>query len=164
MSKDIKRLPDGTFAPGTSGNPAGRPLGARNKATIAAIEIAMSDKSDELTDRLVRYAWLGYPEAMRIYFNRLAPPRKGRPVQFPLPKLETLDDAEAYASAITQGVTDGALTPPEATELFRVLDAFERRHAKSSLAERLAELERLVSKDGQQGSTRGNRDDDEQQG
>jgi hypothetical protein len=37
-------------------------------------------------------------------FERLVPPRKDRPVTFPLPKLETADDAAAAMAAIAEGV------------------------------------------------------------
>jgi hypothetical protein len=31
---DLDRTPEGRFRPGQSGNPAGRPRGSRNKATV----------------------------------------------------------------------------------------------------------------------------------
>jgi hypothetical protein len=107
--------------------------------------MTMSNKADEITDRLVSYAWRGYPEAMRIRLSRMAPPRKGRPSPFAMPKVETLADVKIAATAIIQGVADGELTPPEAADLFQVLDRFERRHAKPGRPGILASLERLLT-------------------
>jgi hypothetical protein len=140
---DIQRNPDGTFAPGQSANPAGRPLGVRNKLALE-IEEMMRGPAKELTQKLIDYVWLGYPAALRIYFSRMAPVPKGRPVPFPLPKLEHEGDIDTASMLIVKAVAAGELTPAEASELQRVLDAFERRQKRWDLEERVANLERWV--------------------
>jgi len=120
-----ERTATGRFAPGCSGNPAGRPLGSRNKSTLA-LEDALATHTEELVDLLLRSASEGKGAALRICFDRIAPPRKGRPVPFELPPLTCPDDVVAAASAIVAGMAAGELTPQEARDMFKVLEAFQK--------------------------------------
>ena len=120
-----ERTATGRFAPGRSGNPAGRPPGSRNKSTLA-LEDALATHTEELVDLLLRSASEGKGAALRICFDRIAPRRKGRPVPFELPPLTCPDDVIAAASAIVAGMADGELTPQEARDMFKVLEAFQK--------------------------------------
>ena len=140
---EIERNPDGTFAPGQSGNPAGRPLGARNKTTLM-IEDMMRLPARQLTEKLIDLAQACDRTALRIYFSRMAPVPKGRPVPFPLPKLESEADIDDASMGIVMAVAAGNLAPTDARELQRVIEAFERRQKRSELEQRVAELERRV--------------------
>jgi predicted TPR repeat methyltransferase len=120
-----ERTTAGRFPPGRSGNPAGRPPGARNKSTVA-LEDALADRADELVEVLLRAATEGKAPALRICFDRLAPPRKGRPVPFALPPLASHGDVLTAAAGIVAGMAAGELTPQEAQEIFKVLEAFAR--------------------------------------
>jgi len=120
-----ERTATGRFPPGRSGNPAGRPPGARNKSTLA-LEDALAARSEDLVDALLRSARDGKGAALRICFDRLAPLRKGRPVPFELPPLACHDDVVAAAAQIVMGMADGELTPAEAQDIFKVLEAFAK--------------------------------------
>src|SRR5215203_5958726 len=74
----------GTFRPG---NP-GRPPGARNKATLAALAL-LEGEAEALTRRCVELALAGDTTALRLCLERLLP--KGRPVRLQLP-MRTLAD------------------------------------------------------------------------
>src|SRR5688500_18957812 len=90
-----RRGPDGKFAPGQSGNPRGRPLGARNKATVLAELIDAAD-SGAIVRNVVDRALAGDWPAQRVCFTRLVSPVKEAPVAFDLPPVATLADiAEA---------------------------------------------------------------------
>ena len=65
---ETERSATGRFPPGHSGNPAGRPPGARNKGTLA-LEDALAARSDQLVDALVRSAHEGKGAALRICFQ-----------------------------------------------------------------------------------------------
>jgi predicted TPR repeat methyltransferase len=120
-----ERTAAGRFPPGHSGNPAGRPPGSRNKSTLA-VEDALAARAEELVKLLLRSAWEGKGTALRICFDRIAPLRKGRPVPFELPPLACQDDVVAAASAIVMGMADGELTPQEAQDIFKVVEAFQK--------------------------------------
>ncbi|HLN09916.1 MAG TPA: DUF5681 domain-containing protein, partial [Xanthobacteraceae bacterium] len=120
-----ERTATGRFAPGRSGNPAGRPPGSRNRSTMA-LEDALAVHTEELVDLLLRSAADGKGAALRICFDRIAPLRKGRPVPFELPTLACHADLVAAASAIVAGMADGELTPAEAQDMFKVLEAFHK--------------------------------------
>jgi hypothetical protein len=54
-----------TFKPGQSGNPDGRPKGARNRATIAA-ERLLDGEADTLTRKAIQLAQQGDTTALRL--------------------------------------------------------------------------------------------------
>src|SRR5215217_606904 len=78
------------------GNP-GRPPGARNKATLAALAL-LEGEAEALTRRCVELALAGDVTALRLCLERLLP--KGRPVRLPLP-MRTLADLEAAGEAVS---------------------------------------------------------------
>jgi hypothetical protein len=67
------------FVKGQTLNPAaGRPVGARNKATLAA-EALFDGASDKLINKIIEMAEKGDPTALKICIDRILPPRKDRP-------------------------------------------------------------------------------------
>ena len=81
----------GRFRKGQSGNPAGRPRGARHKLTVLGEKILEADAA-AIMAAVVVSAKGGDPTAMRLCVERLVPVRKGRPVAFSMPRLTTADD------------------------------------------------------------------------
>jgi hypothetical protein len=113
------------FQPGQSGNPAGRPRGSRNKATIIA-EKVLDDSAGELTRAAIARALDGDPAALRACMDRLAPRLRHRPLDFDLPQLVTLADAPPAINAIAQGLAHGELDIEEAAVLLRAVREFTR--------------------------------------
>jgi Family of unknown function (DUF5681) len=111
------------FQIGQSGNPAGRPRGARNKRTLA-LENIMEGESEVITRKVVEMAKGGHITAIRLVIDRLAPVQKDRPVDFELPPLDTPADAVAASAAIVAAVAAGDLTPLEAAQLSKVVHAY----------------------------------------
>jgi len=138
---DDDRTPEGRFRPGQSGNPAGRPRGSRNKATVF-LEGLLDGQAETLIQRLVSEAVRGNMVALRMCFDRLEPRRRGRPVELALPRLESKADAVDAVAAIAAGITVGELTPAEAADLIKLVDAFVRVRAATDLERRVADLER----------------------
>ena len=67
------------------GNP-GRPKGARHRTTVA-IEVLLDGEAEALTRKAVEMALGGDTTAMRLCLERLAPPRRDRPVPSTWPRL-----------------------------------------------------------------------------
>jgi hypothetical protein len=118
------RLSSGRFGPGISGNPNGRPKGARNRATLLAESLRESE-AEALIRALVELALAGDKAALRFCVARLIPPLKGRPIA-----LELAQGAEADPSAVVtaslRAVADGEITPDEALALGRLVELRER--------------------------------------
>jgi hypothetical protein len=79
------------FQKGQSGNPAGRPRGARNKQSIAA-EKLFAD-AEELAKVAIDLAKAGDIAALRLCLDRICAPHRHRPVPFEMPSLGVAADA-----------------------------------------------------------------------
>ena len=66
---------DGRFRPGQSGNPKGKPKGARNKATLAAQSL-LDGEAEALTRKAVELAKAGDMTALRLCLERVVPSLK----------------------------------------------------------------------------------------
>jgi hypothetical protein len=88
------------FRKGVSGNPDGRPSGSRNKTTIA-VENLLDGEAEALTRKAIELAKRGDMAALSLCLERIAPPRKDRPVAFALPAIDTPAAAtKAMASSL----------------------------------------------------------------
>jgi hypothetical protein len=128
------------FSKGQSGNPGGRPLGARHKATLAA-EALLDGEAEGLTRKCIEAALHGDGAAMRICMDRILPPRKERPVSFRLPPLKSAEDAAAAMAAITDALAVGELTLSEAAEASAMVERFTRALEVGEFEKRLKALE-----------------------
>jgi hypothetical protein len=95
-----------TFKPGQSGNPDGRPKGARNRATVAA-ERLLDGEAEALSRKAVQLALAGDLSALRLCLDRVVPARKDRPVFFELPKMNEARAAVKASAAIVAAVASG---------------------------------------------------------
>ena len=144
----MKRAPENTapkqkaapFRKGQSGNPAGRPKGARNKATIA-LEALLDGEGEAITRKAIEMAMDGDTTAMRLVIERILPPRKDRPVMFTLPKLEVAVDAVKATAALAEAVASGDLTPSEAGEISKLVDGFTKAVEQHDIQQRLERIE-----------------------
>lgn len=100
------------FEKGKSGNPAGKPKGARHKTTLLA-EKLMQDDAENIVNAVLKAAHNGDMTAARIVLDRIAPPRRDNLVRFTLPKIERASDAATASAAILDAVAEGELTPAE---------------------------------------------------
>ena len=135
MSEITEKIQGTKFAPGKSGNPSGRPKGARNKTTMA-IEALLEGEAEDLTRKAIEMAKAGDGPALRMCLDRLAPPRKDAPVCFDLPPIKSVADAVEASSALLSAVAGGDVTPDEAARIMSLLTShkvlvetgeFERR-------------------------------------
>lgn len=128
------------FKPGRSGNPAGKAKGTRNRTTVA-LEAILQGEAESITRKAVELAQAGDTVALRLCLDRLIPVRKDRPISFELPAIETPADLTKATSAILSGVAAGDITPSEAAELSKLVEAHVRALETKDFAERLAALE-----------------------
>jgi hypothetical protein len=135
----------GRWRKGASGNSAGKPRGARHKATLAA-ETLLEGEAEALSRKAVELALRGDVSALRLCLDRIVPPRRDRPVCFELPKMIESKDAVSALAAIVGAVAAGELTPGEAAELSKVVDGYARTLQTVELEERLSKLEKAVAK------------------
>ena len=93
----------GRFGPG---NP-GRPAGARNRTTLAVLEL-LDGQAEALTQKAVEMALAGDTVALRLCLDRVAPPRRDAPVAFAMPTMTSARDAAEAAGAVLQAVSEGS--------------------------------------------------------
>ena len=126
----------GQFSAGNSG----RPKGSRNKATIA-IESLLKGQAEALTQTAVTVALEGDSVALRLCMERIAPAPKDQPVSFSLPKMHNAMDASEAAGGLITAVSEGELTPIEATRVMGLIDSYRRTLELTEIEERLRALE-----------------------
>ena len=78
---------------------------------------------------------------VRFCLDRVAPPRKDRPVPFTLPKLRTVADAIEASSMLVEAAAAGELTPTEAAGLGQLIAGFHGIAEKDELQRRIKALE-----------------------
>jgi hypothetical protein len=123
MAERIKKLDHdqkGRWPPGVSGNPGGRPRGARNKTTIAAMTL-LEEQSAALTQRAINAALDGDMSALKLVLDRIIPPRRRPIVQLDLDKLDEFHDATEAHRHVVQAALDGGLSLDEAERLSRLV-------------------------------------------
>jgi hypothetical protein len=131
---------DTRFQPGRSGNPAGKAKGTRNKATLA-LESLLDGQAEALTQRAIELALTGDMGALRLCLDRILPARKDRPVTFELPAIDSAADARAASAALLAAVSAGSLTPSEAAEVSKLIDAYLRAIEVTEILSRIEKLE-----------------------
>lgn len=128
------------FEKGQSGNPAGRPPGVRNKATIL-LQNLMDDRAEAIARKVIDMAAEGNIAAIRMCLDRLVPVRRQEPIAFEFPPLDKPADSVTAATTIVSAVAAGELAPSEASELAKVIAIYLRALEATSFEERLAKLE-----------------------
>ena len=128
------------FKPGQSGNPNGRPKGARNKTTLAVQEL-LDGEAETITRKAIEEAKNGNMQAIKLCMDHMAPPPKDRPISFEVPKMETAEDAVCVMAAVFHAVAEGEITPSEAQAVASIVETFRRTIETGEYERRLAALE-----------------------
>lgn len=81
----------GQFPKGKSGNPRGKPKGARHKSSLLA-EKLFADEIQDICKSVIDEAKAGNMQAAKIVLDRLLPPRKDHFIEIDLPKIEGCSD------------------------------------------------------------------------
>src|SRR4030081_1458721 len=86
------------FRKGVSGNPAGRPLGTRNRATVLAEQL-LEGEAERLVREAIDRAMAGDVLAMRLCLERILPVLRGRRIRLDLPSEDAAGEAAARGIA-----------------------------------------------------------------
>jgi Family of unknown function (DUF5681) len=128
------------FRKGQSGNPSGKPKGARNKTTVLA-EKLMQDDAKVIVQAVLDAAKGGDMTAARLVLDRISPVRRGRPVYLELPSAKTAFDVSAAMTALTMAMARGDITPDEAATVAAVFEVRRKALETEELELRLQALE-----------------------
>lgn len=128
------------FKPGQSGNPAGRPSGTRNVATMAA-QALLDGEAEALSRKALEMALNGDITAMRLCLDRIVPPKKDSPVKVQLNRITSMSDAANAQSAILDAACNGEITPSEAAALSGIAQQAMKALELQEIEERLKRLE-----------------------
>ena len=142
-SDDTGQKQAGRFQKGRSGNPAGRPRGSRNTATLAA-EAMLEGEAEALTRKAIEMALGGDTVALRLCLERVYPARKDRHVTFALPPITSARDAADIAASVAEAVAGGDLTPAEGVEIAKVVDVYVRAYQTAKLNDRVERVEQMT--------------------
>src|SRR4051794_26421829 len=145
--KNTGRIQAGQFRKGKSGNPSGKPKGARHRTTLA-VEKLLEGEAEEIGRKAIELAKAGETVALRLCLERIAPVRKGRPVSLALPSMTTPADVSEAISAIVSQMAEGELTPDEAAIVASVIETKRKALETEELDRRLIAIEERIGKKG----------------
>jgi hypothetical protein len=128
------------FQKGKSGNPAGRPVGSRNRATLAA-EVKLAGEAEALTRKAIELALQGDTVALRLCLERIVPRRKSQAPALNLAAMERVEDLGAAIGSVLQEVAEGRLMLDEAATLMGMLEYRRRTMETIDLDQRMRALE-----------------------
>lgn len=133
------RRPDGRFKKGVSGNPAGRPKGSRNSASLLRESFELSGKA--IAQTVIDAAMAGDMTAAKLVVERLQPPIRARAetVEFELPENASLAEK---ADALLTACAAGQIAPDVTASLIGALGNQARLIEMAELEQRLEQLER----------------------
>jgi hypothetical protein len=117
------------FAPGASGNPAGRPKGSRNKATLFR-EALQEGEAEAIVRLVVAAALAGEKRFLHACFSLMFARPRGRVFELDVPAgLE--GDSRAVLEGALRAVTRGEISPLEALDVARVIERRDRAPASA---------------------------------
>ena len=125
------------------GNPAGRPHGSRNKASIAA-DTLLDGEAEALTRKAIDLALAGDTVALRLCMERICPPRRDRPIKIRMARIETPQDVLGAITTVVGAVSRGAITPSEGQALASLIETQRKAIETVEIEQRLAAVERSV--------------------
>ena len=113
------------FPKGVSGNPAGRPLGSRNKARLR-LEALLDMAGEDLLIKLIERAHDGEMPALRLCMKLIFPAGRKRSIQFAMPSLENVGDCIKAQAMIIEAAVSGELALDEAKAVSDLVETQRR--------------------------------------
>ncbi len=92
----------------------GRPLGSKNRVTIAASNI-LEEQASAISEKAVSMALQGDRVMIKTILDKLVPTKKSIPVSLPdMPVVESISDISLVTGYILKAIADGKLSPVDA--------------------------------------------------
>jgi hypothetical protein len=127
----------GRFKPGQSGNPSGKPRGAKDKRT--ELRALLKPHAEALVQKVVEMALQGDKAALRLCLERLVAPIRSKDEPVCIPGMKgTLSER---AAKVTDGMAQGRITPHEGATILGALAAQAKIIESDELEKRIAKLE-----------------------
>lgn len=132
----------GTFLPGESGNPHGRPKGSKGLAKT--LRDAMEEgQEEEILKKIISMALDGDHHALKICADRLIPVPKVKDTPVYIGDLKGMSIKDK-AGAIIDAMSDASVTPQEAISMMQVLSGSIRILEFDDLLHRIEALEKRL--------------------
>jgi len=150
MSSDVPR--GRPFEEGKSGNPKGRPLGAKNRTTLAA-QALLEGEAEALSRKAVELALAGDLTALRLCLDRVVPLCRERTISFEMAEISSINGAPYAVASIITAVAAGEITLSEATQLGKLVELYvstyeaSRRESRADLQMTRQDEDRREEKD-----------------
>lgn len=146
MPENTGKIQESTqFKKGQSGNPNGKPKGAKNKSTLAA-EALLEGSLEKICRRIEEEAVKGNMQAAKMVLERFLPPRKDRLIRLDLPEIKNTRDILVASNAIIAAVCRGEISPSEGEALSRAIATHAQAIENQDLEQRLEAIESRMGK------------------
>ena len=127
------------FKKGQSGNPAGKPRGAKDKRT--ELRELLKPHAAKLVKKVVDLALTGDTTALRICIDRLIPPVREDRMSISLPAVADVAGCSSAQARIMAAVASGELLPSEGESLSGLVEHQRRALDTTEFAKRLEAIE-----------------------
>lgn len=124
---------------GQSGNPAGRPKGAKNTSTV--LRAKLSKGLPRILSKLTALALEGDTAAMKMVLDRVLPTLRPVSAAVQIPGAQSGDSLSATASAVLEAITSGQLPPDVGATIMASIAATARAVEIGEISRRLELLE-----------------------
>jgi Family of unknown function (DUF5681) len=109
---------------GQSGNPRGRPSRAHKAAYVA--HAMLDDKTIQLLDKVIGWGQGSDKSMLRLYTQKMVPPRQEVPVWLNVPPIQNCADLRAAMKAVATGVAQGDIASAQGLRLVRLFSEIYR--------------------------------------
>lgn len=131
------------FKQGQSGNPSGRPVGSRNKATLA-VQALFDNEAEAIGRKVIELALAGDMTAIKLVLERILPPRRDVPITIEIPEINQIEDTTIAMKNITQAVASGELTPSEGEAITGLIEQQRKNMETVILKKQIKSLEAVI--------------------
>jgi hypothetical protein len=112
--------PGRPWVKGQSGNPRGRPSYSHKAAWVA--QRLFDRKTIQLVDKVIGWGQGSDKSMLRLYTQKMVPPRQEVPVWLNLPPIENRADLRAAMKAVATGVAQGDIPSAQGLRLVRLFN------------------------------------------